>query len=113
MDVNDELRQAILANSQPNQLRALFRKMRGRFIQELALDLVEKGETSIQEVLRSMRGQEQDPRGGTAPGGTATGTFSPGGSSPGKDGTRSGSAGGSGTRIVPGSRPGRPQSPGR
>lgn len=115
MDINDEVRQAIMANSQPNQLRALFRKMRGRFIQELALDLVEKGETSIQEVLRSMRGQEQDPRGGTAPGGTATGTFGPGGSSPGpgKDGTRSGSASGSGTRIVPGSRPGRPQTPGR
>ena len=45
-----------------NQLRAFFRKSRGRFVQEHALELVEKGSTSVQEVLRAMRGQEQDPQ---------------------------------------------------
>lgn len=73
MPVNEEVRQAIMANSSPNQLRALFRKMRGRFIQEQALALVEKGETSIQEVLRALRGQEHDTHGGGAAG--ASGTF--------------------------------------
>ena len=61
MDINDEVRQAVLQNASPKQLLSLFRKMRGRFTQESAMDLVEKGETSIQEVLRAMRGQERDP----------------------------------------------------
>jgi hypothetical protein len=34
----------------------VFRKQRGRFLQEEALALVEKGETSVQEVLRVMKG---------------------------------------------------------
>ena len=81
MDVNDEVRQAIMANSSVNQLRALFRKMRGRFVQEYALTLVERGETSIQEVLRAMRGQEQDPRAkGGSPSGSGTFTSSGSGS---------------------------------
>ena len=61
MEITDEIRQAVIANATVNQLRALFRKGGGRFIQEQALGLVEEGTTSIQEVLRAMRGQEQDP----------------------------------------------------
>lgn len=102
MSVNDEVRHAVTANSTANQIRALFRKMHGRFIQEQALDLVEKGETSIQEVLRAMRGQEQDPRGAAA---HPSGTGAPAGGS--------GTFSSSGTSAAQGTRPGRPASPGR
>ena len=53
--VDDEAREQIAAGASPNQLRAAFRKTRGRFLQEEALGLVEKGETSVQEVLRVMK----------------------------------------------------------
>lgn len=97
MEVNDEMRQAIIANSSPNQLRAVFRKMRGRFIQEQALHLVESGDTSVHEVLRAMRGEEKDPRSGGGRS-SATGTFAP--------------AGGSATSDAAGP-PKRPQGPGK
>lgn len=110
MQLNDEVRHAVMSNSTPNQLRALYRKMRGRFIQEYALDLVEKGETSVQEVLRAMRGQEQDPRAAKAA--SATGSFGAASTGTGTSaGTRSGS--GSSSTTGHGSRPGRPSSPGR
>ncbi len=104
MDVNDEVRQAIMANSSANQLRALYRKMRGRFIQEHALDLVESGDTSIQEVLRAMRLQEQDPRAVKAAQLGGTGSFT---------GSGTASPGSSGTHPAQPPRPNRPQGPGR
>jgi type II secretory ATPase GspE/PulE/Tfp pilus assembly ATPase PilB-like protein len=54
--LDDEARDAIAAGASPNQLRASFRKTRGRFLQEEALGLVEKGDTSVQEVLRVLKG---------------------------------------------------------
>jgi type II secretory ATPase GspE/PulE/Tfp pilus assembly ATPase PilB-like protein len=54
--IDDEARDQIAGGASGNQLRALFRKLRGRFLQEEALALVEKGETSVQEVLRVMKG---------------------------------------------------------
>jgi general secretion pathway protein E len=54
--LDDEAREAIAAGASPNQLRASFRKTRGRFLQEEALGLVEKGDTSVQEVLRVLKG---------------------------------------------------------
>lgn len=92
MDIGEDFRQAVLASASVNQLRALFRKSRGRFIQEQALDLVEAGKTSIQEVLRAMRGQEQDPNVARAAAG-GTGTFMASGTAAGQ-GTRSGTQGG-------------------
>lgn len=77
MEINEEVRQNVLQNASVNQLRALFRKMKGRFVQEQALALVEQGLTSIQEVSRAMRGQDQAPAGQAHPGGT--GTFGSGG----------------------------------
>lgn len=81
MEINDEMRQAILANSSANQLRAVFRKARGRFVQEQALHLVETGDTSIHEVLRAMRGDDKNPHGGAGPA-SQTGTFAPAGPGP-------------------------------
>jgi type II secretory ATPase GspE/PulE/Tfp pilus assembly ATPase PilB-like protein len=59
--VDDEAREVIAAGAQPGPLKAVFRKQKGRFLQEEALGLVEKGDTSVQEVLRVMKG------GGDAP----------------------------------------------
>lgn len=65
--IDDEARQAIAAGTSGQQLRAVFRKQRGKFLQEEALMLVERGETSVQEVLRVMKGgdatvpQEPEP----------------------------------------------------
>lgn len=47
--VDDEVRDIINAGRSPNQV---FRKQRGKYLQEEALGLVERGETSVQEVLR-------------------------------------------------------------
>jgi type II secretory ATPase GspE/PulE/Tfp pilus assembly ATPase PilB-like protein len=54
--IDDEAREAIAAGASPNQLRASFRKTRGRFLQEEGLAMVEKGDTSVQEVLRVLKG---------------------------------------------------------
>jgi general secretion pathway protein E len=60
--IDDEAREQIAAGASGNQLRAVFRKQRGKFLQEEALALVEKGETSVQEVLRVMKGGEAAPQ---------------------------------------------------
>ena len=59
--IDDEAREQIAAGASGNQLRAVFRKGRGRFLQEEALGLVEKGDTSVQEVLRVMKGGDSPP----------------------------------------------------
>ena len=60
--IDDEAREQIAAGATGNQLRQVFRKQRGKFLQEEALALVEKGETSVQEVLRVMKGGEAAPQ---------------------------------------------------
>ena len=50
------------------QWRAIFRKQRGRFLQEEALALVQKGDTSVQEVLRVLKGPGGEAGGGAVPG---------------------------------------------
>ena len=52
MVVDDDLRQAVIAGK---PIEPVFRKQRGRFLQEESLALVEKGETSVQEVKRVLR----------------------------------------------------------
>jgi type II secretory ATPase GspE/PulE/Tfp pilus assembly ATPase PilB-like protein len=54
--IDDEAREQIAAGATGKQLQAVFRKQRGKFLQEEALALVERGETSVQEVLRVMKG---------------------------------------------------------
>jgi general secretion pathway protein E len=128
--IDDEARQVVMANASANQLRSLIRKAHGRFLQEQALEMVEKGETSTQEVLRAMRGQEQDPRTGSAgaqpaaagtgpvtgPHSSASGTFSP----PSGSGTSSSQAARGGLRPGQGTQSGShgargegPQKPGK
>ncbi|MGC4031870.1 MAG: ATPase, T2SS/T4P/T4SS family [Tepidisphaeraceae bacterium] len=54
--MDDEVRGAIQAGGTVNQFKALFRKQRQRYLQEAALSRVEKGDTSVEEVLRVLRG---------------------------------------------------------
>jgi type IV pilus assembly protein PilB len=58
--VDDDVRAALLADS-ASQLKAAFRKQKGKYLQEAALEIVERGDTSVQEVLRVMRGPDQKP----------------------------------------------------
>ena len=51
--IDDDIREAVEAAKPLNQP---FRKQRGRYLQEEALALVEKGDTSVQEVLRVLKG---------------------------------------------------------
>ncbi|HZN69047.1 MAG TPA: ATPase, T2SS/T4P/T4SS family [Tepidisphaeraceae bacterium] len=54
---DDEARNVIAAaGASANTLKQVFRKQRGKFLQEEALGLVEKGDTSVQEVLRVLKG---------------------------------------------------------
>lgn len=52
MTVDDDIRQAV---SSGKPVEPVFRKQRAKFLQEEALALVEKGETSVQEVKRVLR----------------------------------------------------------
>lgn len=56
--IDDDVRQAVIGGGTVNQLKGLFRKQRGRYLQEQALSLVEEGETSVQEVLRVLRSDD-------------------------------------------------------
>ena len=70
--MTDDMRQAVLANATLDQLKKVYRKQRGRFLQENALARVEQGVTSVQEVSRVIRGQDvinlPSGAGGGAPG---------------------------------------------
>ena len=52
--VNDELRKVVAAGGSANQLKAAFRKQKGKLLQEVALGRVEAGDTSLAEVKRVM-----------------------------------------------------------
>jgi general secretion pathway protein E len=53
--VDEDVKAVIDAGGSANQLKAVFRKQRGKYLQEQALAQVEAGETSVQEVLRVMK----------------------------------------------------------
>ena len=55
--IDDDVTKAVLSGGTVNQLKALFRKQRQRYLQESALARVELGDTSVEEVLRVLRGQ--------------------------------------------------------
>ncbi len=61
--IDDDVRLVIENGGSVNQLKASFRKQRGKYLQEAALAQVEAGETSVQEVLRVMKADEK-PAGG-------------------------------------------------
>ena len=70
VNVDDAMRQAIAAGATPEQLKTAFRKQRGRYLQEMALSYVEAGDTSVEEVVRVLRGPET-PAKSTASSGAA------------------------------------------
>lgn len=55
LQVDDEVRQAIVSGVNSKQLKALARKQKQRDVQEAALARVEAGDTSVDEVLRVIR----------------------------------------------------------
>lgn len=78
--ITDDIRQAVLANGNAEQIKKVYRRQRGRFLQENALDRVEQGVTSVQEVSRVIRGQDVinvppgSPAAAGSPGGTHAGS---------------------------------------
>ena len=56
MVVDDAIKQAILRKASPTELRTLFRKNKGMLMQEAALEHVQSGITSVQEVRRVLQG---------------------------------------------------------
>lgn len=53
--VDDDMRNIVSAGGSENQLKAGFRKQKGKYLQEEGLSLVESGDTSVQEVLRVLK----------------------------------------------------------
>jgi type IV pilus assembly protein PilB len=64
--VDDEVKQILMAGGSPAQLKTVFRKQRGRYLQEMGLMLVEQGETSVQEVLRVLKADSGGSGGGSS-----------------------------------------------
>lgn len=65
MSVDADVREVVTTGGSTSQLKAVFRKQRGRYLQESGLALVEEGTTSVQEVLRVMKvGEGHPPAGG-------------------------------------------------
>ena len=67
--VDEPVMQVATTTMTPDQnaslMKTAFRKQRGKYLQESGLGLVEKGETSVQEVLRVLK--PADEGGGSAP----------------------------------------------
>ncbi len=61
--IDDDVKLVIESGGSINQLKAAFRKQRGKYLQEAALAQVEAGETSVQEVLRVMKSDDKPPGG--------------------------------------------------
>lgn len=66
LSVNDDVRNALMSGASVEQLKVLFRKQRRRYLQEMALARVESGDTSIQEVLRVLRGESSGKSSGSS-----------------------------------------------
>jgi type II secretory ATPase GspE/PulE/Tfp pilus assembly ATPase PilB-like protein len=64
--IDEDVRGVVEAGGSLNQLKSIFRKQRGRYLQEAALAQVEAGETSVQEVLRVMKADDKPPPGSSA-----------------------------------------------
>lgn len=62
MMIDDAMKQAIAAGASVQQLQNVFRKQKGRYLQESALLSVESGDTSVQEVIRVLKGGDQPAR---------------------------------------------------
>jgi type IV pilus assembly protein PilB len=54
MVIDDDIKNLVTSGGSTNQLKASFRKQRGKLLQEMALSAVEAGDTSLAEVKRVM-----------------------------------------------------------
>jgi len=63
--IDEEMRNLLLNNGSDNQIKQAFRNQKGRYLQEVALELVELGVTSVNEVQRCLRPPE-GPSGGSS-----------------------------------------------
>jgi type II secretory ATPase GspE/PulE/Tfp pilus assembly ATPase PilB-like protein len=63
-NIDDEVRNVVVSGGSDNQLKAIFRKQRQKYLQEAALARVELGDTSVQEVLRVLGANKPPPSGG-------------------------------------------------
>ena len=73
LDVDKDVKQIVSAGGSVNQLKAVFRKQRARFLQEQALVQITEGETSVQEMVRVLRDDAAAAAAGQAGGGSAGG----------------------------------------
>jgi general secretion pathway protein E len=64
--IDDEVRQIVRSGGSDNQIKTVFRKQQGRLLQEMAVAHVQVGETSLEEVLRVLRGDTHRPAAQTA-----------------------------------------------
>jgi len=71
MKIDDDMRAAIVGGK---PIEAVFRRQRGRFLQDEALALVEAGETSVQEIKRVMKPGEAAEAPQASPGAGAAAT---------------------------------------
>jgi general secretion pathway protein E len=53
--VDEDVRTVLSGGGSENALKAVFRKQKGKYLQEEGLSLVESGDTSVQEVLRVLK----------------------------------------------------------
>ncbi|MEM6314437.1 MAG: hypothetical protein AAF743_10140, partial [Planctomycetota bacterium] len=53
--IDADTRKALAGGASGQQVKSLFRKQNGRYIQEMALGIVQLGETDLQEVQRVMQ----------------------------------------------------------
>jgi type II secretory ATPase GspE/PulE/Tfp pilus assembly ATPase PilB-like protein len=90
LDVDDDVKQIVAAGGSVNQLKAIFRKQRSRFLQEQALMKVTEGETSVQEISRVLRADDGAASGGG--GGAAGGGGGGGGAGPARSPAKPGPA---------------------
>jgi general secretion pathway protein E len=65
--IDEEMRGLLTSGASDNQIKQAFRNQKGRYLQEIALELVEKGETSVNEVQRCLK----PPEAGSGSGGAA------------------------------------------
>jgi general secretion pathway protein E len=71
--VDDDFRNVVNSGGSDNQLKAAFRKRKGKLLQEMALAAVENGDTSLAEVKRVMEAGAP-PAAGTGGGGAGRAT---------------------------------------
>jgi type II secretory ATPase GspE/PulE/Tfp pilus assembly ATPase PilB-like protein len=113
LDVDKDVKQIVSAGGSVNQLKAVFRKQRGRFLQEVALAQITAGETSVQEMVRVLRADEgAAPAAGGGGGGGGGGGAAPARPRPAAGAPTRGAPAGGGAKPAGGAKPPVRKAPG-